>query len=360
MHAIYAVGIYIAAKTVTVLVEETFSVQNMNDQAVIRLKIRQIYDRFINEDRQLKNYAIWKNLPIGITVFFIDEQFGLLKFAQLFLIGLKNDYNPCNVGEYKTVFTNLIEIVIYTIVIMLARVRAGMVCNYLKARVSPPFASMLERLENALKIDYIYIKNENQELGRSTTHFSEMERFREYRTWRDQAIRGKIFPLFQQFLEKSDVIENFLCPLTRELISIPVRDPKGRVYERDAIFTWIDRAVSYTPQALAHLPTEADRDRVRFRTSPYRDMVLTQADLTYDTDYHRNISVALKALFDQQIDQQFREGLLKYQVSMFHDRETLLKPIITDLTTKHVSGKIPEDKFIEACRLCRKQYGLAL
>jgi hypothetical protein len=194
----------------------------------------------------------------------------------------------------------------------------------------------------------------------ATYNVSEMERSREYKTWRAQAIRDKIFPLFQQFLEKSDVIENFLCPITQDLISIPVRDPKGRVYERDAVFGWIDRVVPYTPEALARLPTEADRDRVRFRTSPFCDMVLTQADLIYDTDYHRNISVALKALFDRQIDQQFREGLLNYQVSMIHDRETLLKSIVTDLTTKHVSGRIPEDEFIEACRSCRTHYSLTL
>jgi len=78
----------------------------------------------------------------------------------------------------------------------------------------------------------------------ATYNVSEMERSREYTTWRDQAIRDKIFPLFQQFLEKSDVIENFLCPITQDLISIPVRDPKGRVYERDAIFAWIDRWLS--------------------------------------------------------------------------------------------------------------------
>ncbi len=312
MHAIYSVGIYIAAKTVTVLVEETFSIKNMNDQAVIRLKIRQIYDRFINEDRQLKNYAIWKNLPIGITVFFIDEQFGLLNFAQLFIADLKNDYNPSDIGEYHTILTNLIEIVIYTLVIMLARVRAAMVCNYLKSRVSPPFSSMLERLEHALKIDYMYIKDENRGLRRSTTYLSEMERFREYRTWRKQAIRDQIFPFFQQFLKESGGIRKFLCPITQDLISIPVRDPKGRVYERDEIFAWIDQVVPYPPEALARLPDEAARDKVRFKTSPFGDMVLTQADLTYDTDYHRNISAALKALFDQQIDQQFKEGLLNY------------------------------------------------
>jgi|GEM_PF-1976949 len=194
----------------------------------------------------------------------------------------------------------------------------------------------------------------------ATYNVKEMERSKEYTTWRDQAIRDKVFPLFQQFLEKSDVIENFLCPITRDLISTPVRDPKGRVYEQDAIFAWIDRVVPYTPEALARLPTEADRDRVRFRTSPFCDMVLTKADLTYDTDYHTNISVALKTLFDRQIDQQFREGLLNYQASMIHDRETLLKFIVTDLTTKHVSGRIPEDEFIDACRSCRKHYSLAL
>jgi len=194
----------------------------------------------------------------------------------------------------------------------------------------------------------------------ATRKVKEMERSKEYATWRAQAIRDKVFPLFQQFLEKSDVIENFLCPITRDLITTPVRDPKGRVYEQDAIFAWIDRVVPYTPEALARLPTEADRDRVRFRTSPFCDMALTKADLTSDTDYHTKISVALKALFDQKIDQQFREGLLNYQASMIHDRETLLKFIVTDLTTKHVSGRIPEDEFIEACRSCRKHYSLAL
>lgn len=327
VNGITAVGAYLVTKAVTVGIEEIFSWEQIPPESTIRHKIRALYDRCLNSERRIAIRFFWKDLPLGICAFLIDKDDVLFNLGRLSILAviinptiITNPATP-HLGFFfneSSFMTDTTKIIIFTCIISVARLVGVCFCNYLRPRVPPPFNNILGRLQNGIDTGI-------GSLGVATYNANKMERFREYKAWRDQAIRDKVFPLFQQFLEKSAVIENFLCPLTQDLITIPVRDPKGRIYERNEIFAWIDRA--NTAEALVRFPTEADRDKFRLRASPYEDMALTKADLTYDTDYHNKVSVALKTVFDQQIDQRFREGLLSYQSSMIHDPKNIKKDV---------------------------------
>jgi hypothetical protein len=187
---------------------------------------------------------------------------------------------------------------------------------------------------------------------------NQVEQSKEYLTWRDNAILTGIYPLFKKFLNETEQFQDLLCPINHDLISVPFKDPKGRVYEEAEIRKWIRKVIPYSHEALAKLPSDSDRDGIRFRTSPFGDMELTEADLTYDFDYHRKVAVALKALFDQQIQVEVRQGLLQYRLAMFHDRESLMREILSSLAAKHILGTISEHEFLEACKECKRHYGL--
>jgi hypothetical protein len=86
----------------------------------------------------------------------------------------------------------------------------------------------------------------------------EMRQSQKYIQWRDEAIKTKIYPLFQQFLRDSDLLEDLLCDLTQDLISHPVKAPNGKVYEKAAIDDWLSRkAIELSPERLAGMSADA-------------------------------------------------------------------------------------------------------
>lgn len=185
-----------------------------------------------------------------------------------------------------------------------------------------------------------------------------MERSEVYLKWKDEAIRKNIYPLFQKFLQDSDLLQEFLCDLTQDLISHPVRAPNGKIYEREEIESWLTRkAIEFPPERLAAMSSQ-NREEALLTFCPNRSCHLTSDMLVYDFDYHQRVAVAMRQLFDQQIDEQFREGLLNYRIALITDRESLRKEIINELTTKYSDGVISEGEFFEACRKCREHYNI--
>ncbi len=192
----------------------------------------------------------------------------------------------------------------------------------------------------------------------ATYNISKMEEAKEYLAWRDSAIKSHVFPLFQKFLEETDQLRDFLCDLTQELIRHPVRAPNGKVYEKTAIEDWLThKAIEFLPERLAAMSPDK-REEALTSFCPGRSCHLTSDMLVYDFEYHRKVAIAMKPLFDQQIDQQFAQGLLNYRIAMFKDRETLMNEIVREITAKFTSGSISENDFVMACRNCRAHYAL--
>jgi hypothetical protein len=182
----------------------------------------------------------------------------------------------------------------------------------------------------------------------------------EYISWRGEAMRTNVYPLFRQFLIQTDELREFADErFTEDLISIPVRTPNGKVYEKAKIEEWLSRrAIEYPPERLATM-SEERRNEILPTFCPDRSCHLTSDMLVYDFGYHQRLSVALKRVLDREIPEQFRLGLLSYRVAMFNDRESLMREIVRDLTAKYTSGAISRREFDAACDECRAHYGLA-
>ena len=191
-----------------------------------------------------------------------------------------------------------------------------------------------------------------------TQAWSEIASSPEYLAWRKNAIETKAYPLFQKFLQDSDSLSQFLCDIDQDLIRNPVKAPNGRVYEKSAIEAWLSqKAIEYPPERLAAMST-GNRQEALLSFCPRRSCHLTQDMLVPDFDYHRRVALALKPLFEQQLNEQFKQGLLNYQIAFLKDRESLIREIIKDVALKFSSGQISEDSFLAACRECKAHYGI--
>jgi hypothetical protein len=163
-----------------------------------------------------------------------------------------------------------------------------------------------------------------------------IERSVVYETWRQNAIQKKIFPIFETFLATLDGMNEFICPITREIIGDPVKDTSGHVYERWAIEKWLTEKT----------------------TSPTTNLPLQKDELTYDPTYHVKVVKAIKQRFDQQIEEQVKAGLLAYHTTIMQDRKALLKTICKDLLDKSIDGEITEAEYDAARKACMVHYAI--
>ena len=156
VDGITVVGAYLVTKAVTVGIEEIFSWDNITPESTVRNKIRDLYDRCLNPQRQIAIQLFWKNLPLGICAFLIDKDDILFNLGRLSIIPIifTNPTAP-NLDSFfneSAFMTNTSKIMIFTCIILTARAGGVCFCNYLRQRVPPPFNNVLRRLQNGINM----------------------------------------------------------------------------------------------------------------------------------------------------------------------------------------------------------------
>lgn len=58
--------------------------------------------------------------------------------------------------------------------------------------------------------------------------------------WRVCKIEEKVYPVFRNFLNTDERFKKFICPITGELILMPMKDPFGHVWDWEYIESYID------------------------------------------------------------------------------------------------------------------------
>jgi hypothetical protein len=158
VDGITVVGAYLVTKAVTVGIEEIFSWNNITPESTVRNKIRDLYDRCLNPQRQIAIQLFWKNLPLGICAFLIDKDDILFNLGRLSIIPIVIPIvitNPTvpNLDSFfseSAFMPNIAKITIFTCIIFTARAGGACFCNYLRQRAPPPFNNILRRLQNGI------------------------------------------------------------------------------------------------------------------------------------------------------------------------------------------------------------------
>lgn len=94
--------------------------------------------------------------------------------------------------------------------------------------------------------------------------------------WKEQAIAKKVYPLFEKYL--GEEVIDFQCPITMSLVSNPVRDVHGCVFERSEIERQFKEAETIG--------------------CPKTTRAIRRDELVPDLNYHRGLLARFKPRFD--------------------------------------------------------------
>ncbi len=121
-----------------------------------------------------------------------------------------------------------------------------------------------------------------------------------FQKWKAQAIAEKSYPVFKNFIDGDLRFENFFCPLTLDIISVPMKAPDGKTYEKEAIETHIKAS---TPDFLEYINANPDNPDMRTR-SPIRGIDFDEKDLEFDYGYCTDIQMLARTVYREiQADQ---------------------------------------------------------
>jgi len=95
-----------------------------------------------------------------------------------------------------------------------------------------------------------------------------------YNEWRLKSIVDKAYPVFKNFLNTDDYLNDFLCPISQDICSVPMLAPDGHTYEFSEI--------------KAHIRGKTNNDNVKV-PSPLRINSFCMNDLVFDTQYCKNL-----------------------------------------------------------------------
>lgn len=83
-----------------------------------------------------------------------------------------------------------------------------------------------------------------------------------------------VYPIFKNFIDKNKVFEDFLCPSTNEICSIPLIDPYGKNYDQVNIYKFISDNKYLDDQKF---------------TAPFTNSWICKNDLVVNTQYCRDL-----------------------------------------------------------------------
>ena len=130
-----------------------------------------------------------------------------------------------------------------------------------------------------------------------------------YEEWRKQALRDKVYPIFQKFVDQDNELKNLVCPITHELPIVPVASPNGHVFEEAEIIKWLDQNPN--------------------NPCPMRAAPFTKKDLVYSHATVCAIMIRIKTLLKSEIrsfeSQIISEGLKATQMDLNSNNYNILQ-----------------------------------
>ncbi|MGD2169487.1 MAG: hypothetical protein PVI40_04525 [Chlamydiota bacterium] len=107
-----------------------------------------------------------------------------------------------------------------------------------------------------------------------------VESTEQYYQWKGGMMQRDVYPIISEDIEEHEKLKPFLCPITIGVITHPVRDENGILFEKEIIESHLDDCQK-----------KGIQDEV---THPLRIGVLTKESLKYDPLYHGSLIKALK------------------------------------------------------------------
>lgn len=195
-----------------------------------------------------------------------------------------------------------------------------------------------------------------------------------YKEWVEQARKTDVYPVYKKIIEEDERFEEYLCPLTCDLISLPVYAPDKRVYENQSITLWIKQKEEQIKLAIESGAPEERIKTLREGLSPVRAKVesFTTEDLRYHPEYFTKLDQLAKIKISEMENNEakglFQDAIRTIQSSQIENRKEIIMLQIAKVTMHvttndldpSISTKICKELMQELVKIEKEEKDLAL
>lgn len=182
----------------------------------------------------------------------------------------------------------------------------------------------------------------------------------EYNNWIKTMNEENLAPIFLKIFQNDDRFENFTCPLTHDLISVPVKAPDGKIYEQANIVEWLTKKYAEIQRAKDRGDSKEKISQISETISPIRGIPYTIADLKYEKEYFSRLAPIIKQklseLEDTEVKRLFEIGTQILKETHQENRKMILEHQIGKINMLVLENKIPRRVADEACWQLKQQY----
>lgn len=115
-------------------------------------------------------------------------------------------------------------------------------------------------------------------------HTLEIKHSTAFIDWKIKQVKEKVYPIFRKYLKDTDFegMEGVICPISMDVITIPVWAPDGDIYDKDSIEQWIDQVDAINNKKREDYECGKTKELDLLQTSPKRSVSFGKEDLRYD------------------------------------------------------------------------------
>lgn len=130
--------------------------------------------------------------------------------------------------------------------------------------------------------------------------------------WKINAVRDKVYPLFKRYIIEGGKFDEFLDPITYELIMTPVRCPNGTVYEKSVIEYHLSLVEKINKRKQedwdnTHPSLKEGKKLELTHPDPTRRKWFTKDDLVYDQTCVKRMYDLARKLLDEDLKEKYRD-----------------------------------------------------
>lgn len=149
-----------------------------------------------------------------------------------------------------------------------------------------------------------------------------------YMDWKQQLIDVKVYNTFKDYLSKDLILQSCLCPISLDIMMVPVKAPDGLVYEQEEILSWIKNK------------------REDSAASIYREIDFGENDLLFDKEVFMKTAKRISYLLKTDITNLSKEGIVPQALTQYMQmRKTKYRDILNKVS--EISRELRRDAKID-------------
>ncbi len=182
-----------------------------------------------------------------------------------------------------------------------------------------------------------------------------------YEDWTTTLKAQDVYNIYTKIVQEDGSFDEYICSITGDFPSIPVRSPHGHLYDKQAIEQWIDQRETQIALAIQSGSRPEYIEGLKRSVCPRRNGAFSKNDLTYEETFFVRLNAVIKDKLLQnenfQSDSLFKEGLDKLSCANQQNRISIISSQIGSMYVFCEMNNLPsriaevaKDKILEQYR----------